>query len=385
MAGRYRPIDILRGTVMALMAIDHVRVYAGVPAGGASVSVFFTRWITHFCAPVFIFLAGTSAYLQSQGKPDADLSRRLLVRGLWLILLEFTVLRFAWTFNFDYEHFTFLGVIWVIGICMVLLAALCRLPLPLLTAFGLIVVFGHNAIGPLLGSRAQELQEGNWAGLLQVLYFGGSFPALSGAITVQVLYTVIPWIGVMCLGFAFGKVIGWPAERRRRAQLGIGLGALGLFLVLRWFDVYGNPRPWRGASMSAPLSFINVAKYPASLLFLLMTLGPAIAWLPMLEKASSRLAGWLETFGRAPMFFYVLHIPLIHLIALGIALVRTPSGVGFLVGNHPLDPPPQPEGHMWGLWLLYLVTFVVLAILLPLCRAYVRDKETHKRFWHGLI
>ncbi|MEO8501036.1 MAG: heparan-alpha-glucosaminide N-acetyltransferase domain-containing protein [Vicinamibacteria bacterium] len=385
MKHRWRPIDLLRGAAMALMVIDHVRVFGGVPAGGPSAGIFFTRWVTHFCAPIFIFLAGTSAYLSSRGQPASALTQSLLKRGLWLVFVELTFLRLAWTFNFDYQHFTMLGVIWVIGACMVLLSLLSRLPAPLLLAFGLLVVGGHNAVGPVLGAQLPASMEGPWASLLRVVYFGGGFPAFDGLITIQVLYSIVPWIGVMALGFVFGRVVECPEEKRTRVTIAIGVGATLLFLILRWTDVYGNPGPWRGAPRPALLAFINVAKYPASLLFLLMTLGPSVAVLPLLDRVSGRVGKWLETFGRVPMFFYLIHIPLIHSFAFVIAVVRTPNAVGWLFGNHPMNPPPVPANYQWSLGLLYGVTLLALAVLLPLCRAYGHAKETRRRWWYRYI
>ena len=374
-AGRIASLDILRGAVMVLMAIDHVRVFAGVPAGGASPGVFFTRWVTHFCAPVFIFLAGTAAWLYGQkladlGQGRGALSRWLLSRGAWLVLLELTVLRFGWTFNFDYKNFTFAGVIWVIGWCMILLAALVHLPTKVVGALGAGIILLHNLLGGVAGG------DGGGA-LWSVLYGGGSFQhGHQGEYQVVVLYTIIPWIGVMAAGYGLGPVMRMDAARRRRLCLTIGLGAIALFVLLRALDVYGDPRPWRTGpeGMPAVLRFINTSKYPASLLFLLMTLGPAIALIPVLEGARGRVARWLEVFGRVPFFYYVLHIPLIHLVALAIATVRTPDAVPWLFANHPMMPPPVPDGYRYSLWLLYAVTAAVVVALYFACRWYMAIK-----------
>lgn len=379
--GRVLSIDIVRGAVMVLMAIDHVRVYAGVPAGGPSPGIFFTRWVTHFCAPVFVFLAGTSAFLYGQKVGSrAELAKFLLIRGAWLVLLELTVLRFAWTFNFDYANFTFAGVIWMIGWCMVLLAGLVFLPTAVVTAIGLGIVLGHNAIAPAV----YGIESPSW--LLRVFYAGGAFPLGGTGWNVVVLYVLVPWIGVMALGYAFGAVTRMPAGRRQRIALLLGIGAILLFLVLRASGVYGDPRPWGApAPMPRALAFLNTAKYPASLLFLLMTLGPALVAIALLDQARGRIARWLQVFGRVPFFYYVLHIPLIHLVAVGVSLVRTPESTGWLVGNHPMDPPAVPQGYMWGLPLLYLVTALVVFVLYFACRWYARVKAEGTSRWLGML
>ena len=355
---RLPSLDIVRGAVMVLMAVDHVRVYAGVPAGGPDPAVFFTRWITHFCAPVFVFLAGTAAYLYGQKiQPRAALAKFLAIRGLWLVLLELTVLRFAWTFNFDYANFTFAGVIWVIGWSMVVLAGLVFLPTPSVGAIGVIVIVSHNAFAPVLSKST-------------VLYGGWMLPV--AGFNLVVLYTLIPWFAVMAAGYAFGAIV-----QKRRIVIAIGVAAIVSFLVLRATGVYGDPRPWQ----SGALQFLNTAKYPASLLFLLMTLGPMFVVLPFLEHARGRVARWLEVFGRVPFFYYVLHIPLIHVVAVLISLVRTPEHTGWLFANHPMLPPDVPPGYRWSLALLYAVTaLVVIGLYFP-CRWYARVKAERPRAW----
>ena len=348
---------------MVLMAIDHVRVYAGVPAGGPDPAVFFTRWVTHFCAPVFVFLAGTAAYLYGQkAQSRAALAKFLVIRGLWLVLLELTVLRFAWTFNFDYASFTFAGVIWVIGWSMVILAALVFLPVSVIGAIGVLVIVGHNALAPLVGESPSPL--------MKILYAGWSFPL--GSVNFVVLYTLVPWFAVMAAGYAFGAIL-----HRRRLVMGIGIAAIVAFIVLRATGVYGDPRPWE----SAALQFLNTAKYPASLLFLLMTLGPLLVVLPLLDNARGRVARWLEVFGRVPFFYYVLHLPLIHLIAVLISLVRTPRDTPWLFANHPVMPPDVPPGYRWPLAMLYLVTALVVVALYFVCRWYARVKAERPQAW----
>ncbi len=373
---RIASLDIVRGAVMVLMAIDHVRVFAGVPTGGTP-GIFFTRWVTHFCAPTFVFLAGTAAYLYGtkiQSRPA--LSKFLLIRGLWLVLLELTLLRFGWTFNFDYESFTFAGVIWAIGWSMVALAALVYLPTAAITAIGLTIILGHNAIAPLVYS----VESPSW--LLRVLYAGGNFPAGPG-INVVVLYVLVPWVGVMAAGYGFGTVMRAAPEKRRRICFSTGIASIALFVFLRATGIYGDPQPWE--SGQGVLPFLNPAKYPASLLFLMMTLGPVMIAIPLLEKARGRVAQWLGIFGQVPFFYYVLHIPLIHVTAVLISLARTPANTGWLVGNHPMMPPDVPDGYQWSLPLLYLVTAIVVTMLYFACRWFAGVKARSRTGWVKLF
>jgi uncharacterized membrane protein len=360
---RVASIDLIRGAVMVLMAIDHVRVYAGVPAGGPWPGVFFTRWITHFVAPAFLFLAGTSAFFY--GRKHSDLSRFLLVRGLWLVLLELTVIRICWTFNFDFRHYMLAGVIWVIGWCMVLMAGLVQLRPKTVGIIGVAIIVLHNAVMPSLVTHLPLGPFGN------IVY--GIGPV--GASPLLVLYSIIPWIGVMAAGYWFGTVLALEPARRSRICLWLGGSAVGLFLILRGTNVYGDPRPWTAMpQMPRLLAFLNTTKYPASLSFLLMTLGPTIALIPWLERARGRVANWLTVFGRVPFFYYVLHIPLIHALALVVSLIRTGSVDPWLFTNHPMAPGDLPAGYMWSLGLLYLVWAIAIVLLYIPSRWYAELK-----------
>mgnify|MGYP003581508733 CR=1 FL=1 len=370
-------LDVVRGAVMVLMAIDHVRVYRGVPAGGPTPGVFLTRWVTHFCAPTFVFLAGTSAFLYGRkvGSHPA-LAKFLVIRGLWLVLLELTLLRFAWTFNFDYAHFTFAGVIWVIGWSMVILAALQFLPTRVVAAIGVAIVVGHNAVGPLIANDEST----SW--LMRVVYAGWQFPVPGVGWTMVVLYTLIPWVGVMAAGYGFGEIVQMPPEKRKRLCLAIGIAAVVLFVLLRATGIYGDPRPWQPPSV---LGFLSTTKYPASLLFLLMTLGPILIVLPFLENARGRVARWLAVFGQVPFFYYLLHIPLIHLTAVLISLVRTPESTWWLRSNHPMMPPDVPAGYIWSLPMVYLVTAIVVIVLYFPCRWFARQKAESRKGWMSFL
>jgi uncharacterized membrane protein len=242
---------VVRGLVMVLMAIDHVRVYAGVPAWSGEPATFFTRWVTHFCAPAFVFLAGTSAFLSGRRIGPAGLGRKLLVRGAILILLELTLVRLAWTFNFDVGRYLLAGVLWMIGWCMILMAPLVRLPLPAIGGFGVLMIAGHNLSALLPAESVRSLLSGGFGWLFKILYFGGGI-ALGGGDTPNlfVLYSLVPWIGVMAAGYAFGRVVCLERPARVRACLAIGLGSIAAFLVLRGFNLYGD-RPWTAGERSS--------------------------------------------------------------------------------------------------------------------------------------
>jgi uncharacterized membrane protein len=367
---RVASIDLIRGAVMVLMAIDHVRVYSGLPAGGPTAGIFFTRWVTHFVAPAFIFLAGTSAFLY--GRKHSDLSRFLFTRGVWLVLLELTVIRICWTFNFDFKNYMLAGVIWVIGCCMILMAVLVRLKPRTVGIIGVAIIALHNVVMPWL---VQHVPLGKFWNILYGIGPVEGTPLL-------VLYSIIPWIGVMAAGYWFGTVLTLEPARRNRICLRLGLGAIALFVVLRGFNLYGDPQPWSPAGpRPALLSFLNTSKYPASLDFLLMTLGPTIALIPLLDRARGRVAQWLTVFGRVPFFYYVLHIPLIHALALAVSKIRTGSVDPWLFSNHPMNPGPVPEGYTWSLGLLYLVWAIALVMLYFPCRWYADLKARRRDWW----
>lgn len=389
-ASRVVSIDLIRGAVMILMAIDHVRVFAGVPAGGATAGIFFTRWITHFCAPAFLFLAGTSAFLY--GRKHEGFSRFLLTRGVWLVFLELTFLRLAWTFNFDFAHYEMAGVIWVIGWCMILMAGLVKLPLRVVGLIGILIIFGHNLMDPYIQTLVPSLGNDFGSALWKISYvgfFAGPISLGPDGPSLIVLYSLVPWIGVMAAGYAFGAILTLEPTRRNRLCLGIGLGAVALFIILRSFNLYGDPRPWVSAAVSpdggpgmpALFSFLNTTKYPASLSFLLMTLGPMIALIPILERARGPLVKPITLFGRVPFFFYMLHIPLIHILAILVSIVSLGEVSGWLFMNHPMGSPPPPEGYTWGLGTLYFVWAGAILILYYPCTWFADVKARRTEWW----
>ena len=391
---RVESVDLIRGAVMILMAIDHVRVFSGVQAGGPNPPIFFTRWITHFCAPAFIFLAGASIFFYSRKR--TDVSRFLLTRGLWLIFLELTFLRLAWTFNFDFKHYEMAGVIWVIGCCMILMAGLVKLSTAVVASIGVLIIAAHNLMDSRMGrlldaidsNRLSGLSSGLWK-IFYVGFFDGPIQLGPDGPNLIVLYSIVPWIGVMAAGYAFGTILTKEPARRKRFCFAIGLSAIALFLVLRGFNLYGDPRPWHAASQAqngrAPLpaflSFLNTTKYPASLDFLLMTLGPIITLIPLLEGRHGALARQITIFGRVPFFYYMLHIPLIHALALVVSKIRLGTISPWLFANHPMGNPEPPPGYIWSLPLLYLVWGIAISLLYFPCRWFSHLKTTRADWW----
>lgn len=365
MKKRLSSIDLIRGVVMVLMAIDHVRVYSGIPAGGSDPGVFFTRWITHFCVPAFVFFAGTGAFLQGSNTGDKHaLARFLLLRGLLLIFLELTLIRFCWTFNFDYGQFTLAGVIWMLGWCMVVLAALVRLPVVVIGIIGLALIFFQQFVGwveLLLPAAVRPIWE--------FIYPGGAKPWEG----LSILYTIVPWIGVMAAGYAFGVVMQLDPAKRRRICLWVGLPAIVLFIGIGGGFMLSHPTPPGG--MSPLLRLLNQTKYPASQLYLMMTLGPIIALLPWAEQAHGWLANIFLVFGRVPLFYYLLHIPLIHCSALFVNFLRQGVSHQEWYATAPFNWIPEPE--RWTLGILYVVWFADVAVLYFVCRWYASYKAAH--------
>lgn len=384
-AARLSGLDALRGAVMIVMALDHVRDFVNISAMSFSPTdlekttpvLFFTRWITHFCLPVFMFTAGAGAFLwQHQGRHSrGELSRFLWTRGLWFIVLELTVMRLAYNFDFSTSYPVFLVVLWIFGICMLVMAVLVRLPMSWLFAFSVAVIVLHNALD---GIRVQNIAWG-------LIHQPGLF--MVGRTPVIVPYTLLPWIGVMTAGFCFGQVLTRSPEARRRIMLRIGLGMVIAFLVLRTINHYGDPAPWsvQKSAMFTLLSFLNCTKYPGSLDFLLMTLGPALVLLSWLDRWRPSAANPLIVFGRVPFFYFVLHFYLIHAVAAVLALVRYGGGAVSFIFN----PPPSmgapaklfPPHYGYSLPATYAVWIFVVVSLYPVCRWYASYRATHRRWW----
>lgn len=366
---RIRSIDLLRGAVMVLMAIDHVRVYSGLPAGGPAPGIFFTRWVTHFCAPAFVFLAGTSAFLYGR-KPGSKsrLAQYLVTRGLLLVVLELTLIRLFWTFNLRLQDFMLAGVIWMLGWCMVLMALLVWLRPAVLGVLGLLIIAFQEIFHYVPLHFPSSMQEP--VGRIWNFIYPTDF---KGFESINILYVLVPWIGVMALGYAFGAVMTMDAARRRRICLWTGLSAIALFLVLGTVTIMRQP-----ARPDAPpfiMRLLNQRKYPASSLYLLMTLGPLIALVPFAEKAKGWLANVLTVIGKVPFFYYILHILLIHISAIIVNIIRGAHGYTGWYNAAPYASVP-PE-YQWSLWMLYLVFAIDVTLLYFLCRWYAGYKFSH--------
>lgn len=373
---RIASIDILRGIIMVIMALDHTRdyftdyYYSPTDLQHASTFMFFTRWITHYCAPVFVFLSGASAYLSFQkGKSKKEAALFLLTRGIWLVLLELTIVRFGWEFNVNYD-FLFVQVIWAIGWSMIFLAGLIFLPLPAILSIGLILICGHNLLDPIHADNFGE--NGLW---WKVVHEQGSVTL--GNSNVFIGYPLVPWIGVMATGYVFGTVLKKP--NRDTWLYAIGSTAILLFIILRAGNIYGDPYPWQpqGSWHRTLLSMLNCQKYPPSLLYLLMTLGPAILSMPLLEKMNGRLLSrWFTVYGRVPMFYYILHIYLIHVLALlgGVAMGLNPE----MFLSSPFGEKP---GWGFSLPVVYAVWLLVVFILYFPSRWFMYVKMNNKKWW----
>lgn len=381
---RIESIDLMKGLVMVIMALDHVRFFMHVETLGGdptnlettTTGLFLTRFITHFCAPTFVFLAGTSAYFYGRNKTRVQLSRFLWTRGLWLIFVELVIMDFMWTFNPGYDLILF-GVIWAIGVSMIVLALLVYLPLKWILSFGFILVFGHN----LLDGIAVE-GSGPVAWLWAMLHVQHSF--VVGGHMFYFVYPLIPWIGVIGLGYGFGHLYAKDFEpsRRRKWLTGIGLAAIGLFMVLRAFNIYGDPEPWTGqdSTVFTLLSFINIFKYPPLLQYLLLTLGPTIFILGQIENFRNAFSDWLQVFGKVPFFFYIIHLFLIHLIAL-VALALSGGNWQEMIFDMSSFSSPVLEAFGYPLWAVYLVWVAVVLALYPVCKAYMKYKLGNRDKW----
>lgn len=378
--GRIASIDILRGIIMVVMALDHTRDYFSAYKGDpldfdhVSIFMFFTRWITHFCAPVFVFLSGTSAYLSGKSKSKKETALWLLTRGIWLVILEITIVRLGWQFNVDYS-LIFLQVIWAIGWSMIFLSAMVFLPMPVIAAISLLIIAGHNALDGIHIKDASSISM-----LWTVLHQPGNVSIASH--TVFVLYPLVPWIAVMSIGYCFGAVVVRAKQEGKDSILYVlGSALIATFIILRWLNVYGDPQPWhvQSAWWKTALDFIRCQKYPPSLLYLLMTIGPAILSMPLLERISnSGFARIFTVYGRVPMFYYILHIYLIHSLAL-ITGLAAGAPLDLFTDNGALFDPSRHWG--FSLPVVYLYWLATVIILYFPCRWYMRIKMQHRKWW----
>jgi uncharacterized membrane protein len=385
-APRLQSIDALRGTVMIIMAIDHIRDFFHAAAMSSSPTdldrttpiLFFTRWITHYCLPTFMFTAGMGIFLwwHRGGHTRGQLSRFLITRGLWFMLLELTVMKFAYDFRVSTHLLTLLLILWIFGLCMLLMSALIHLPLRLLAALSVAGIAMHNLLDGIDASRF-----GHAALVWKILHepgiiMIGGHPALS-------IYPLLPWCAVMAAGFCFGHLFTLDAAARQRIMLRIGLAAVLTFVVLRAINRYGDPEPWshQRSAVFTLLSFLNCTKYPGSLDFVLMTLGPAIVLLAIYDRRAFSAANPLVVFGRVPLFYFVLHFYFIHALAVLMALLRYGRpALGFIFNPMPSMGGPgrlYPPNFGYSLWVTYAVWIFLIALLYPLCRWYAKVKATH--------
>ena len=382
---RIQSVDFLRGLVMIIMALDHVRdyfhagafLYDPLDLEKTSPALFFTRWITHFCAPVFMFLAGTSAFLNGQKKTKKELSLFLLKRGLWLVFIELVITNFGWDFAITFPSILFI-VIWALGISMIALAVLIYLPRQLILATGLLLVFGHNLLDNVHVQNSQGAAFG-WSLLHEPGFFNWA------GRNVFVGYPVLPWIGVMALGYCLGSLYSpaWDAVKRKKILLTIGFSAIALFILLRFFNIYGDAAHWsrQSSPLYSFLSFIKTSKYPPSLLYILMTLGPAILILAVTEKINNPLSRIVSVYGRVPLFYYLLHIYLIHLLAMLASEFFTNVDWSNWILQQPLWFNDSLKGYGFSLGIVYLVWLAVVISLYPLCKWYDRYKANNKDKW----
>lgn len=354
---------------MALMAIDHVRCYSGLPAGGQTAGLFFTRWVTHFCAPAFVFFAGTSAFLYYQKINDqGKLARFLLLRGLLLVILELTVIKFLWDFNLNYANFTLAGIIWMIGWCMVLLTLFVRLKPATVAVIGLCIILGQQVfhyVPHILPSAWQQPFAYVW---------GFFYPSgLGGMPHIAVLFVILPWLGVMMAGFGFGKILLLDKAKQKKICLWIGFSSIFIFLVAGSILVVYNAEP--GDARPFTYKLLAQQKYPPSELFLLMTLGPLITFIPWAQRAKGWLVNAFKTIGRVPLFYYILHILLIHLSALAVNMMLSGNTHQEWYTTAPFTE--VPEQSRWGLSTLYAVYAADLVLLYFACSWYAKYKFSH--------
>jgi uncharacterized membrane protein len=380
-ATRIQSIDLLRGIVMIIMALDHVRDYFHADAflfspldlEKTNAAIFFTRWITHFCAPIFVFLAGTSAFLVGTRKSKNELATFLVSRGLWLIFLEVTVMNFGWFFNIEFPLIV-LQVIWALGFGMIALAAAVYLPYKAILVVGIIFIAGHNLLDGIH-------PEGEGVGAIAFSMLHEFHVFKIGYFYLFVGYPVIAWTGIMMLGYCFGKLYqpSVSNESRRKTLTWLGFSMIALFMIIRLINIYGDPRPWseQDTALKTFFAFMNVNKYPPSLLYALITLGPAMLFLSIAENFQGRVSSVITALGRVPLFFYILHVYLIHLLAV-VAAVLTGYDFSDMIFNTWVTDSPELKGYGFSLPVVYMVWVLIMAILFPLCVRYDRYKQAHK-------
>jgi len=382
---RIESIDILRGVVMVIMALDHVRAYFHYGSfytdptnlDTTTATLFFTRFITHFCAPVFVFLAGTSAFLYGSRKTKPALFKFLLTRGIWLIFLEFAINNLIWTFDLSYSFFI-AQVIWAIGVSMVCLSFLIYLPKKIILTVGIILVAGHNALDGIV-MEGQSIQSMIWYFLHQK-----NLLVFSPDSILYVHYPLIPWIGLMALGYLFGTFYkkDFEVNVRKKWLLYIGFGTLILFFVLRALNIYGDLAPWTTQETTSKtiISFFNVTKYPPSLLYLCVTMGPSLLFLYAIETTKNKFTDFFLVFGRVPLFCYFLHVLVIHILATAGLLIFGGNWQDMILGAEAfLSQNLLTYGY--SLYVVYAIWVIVVLLLYPISKKYMIYKAHNKDKW----
>lgn len=387
---RIQSIDMLRGIVMVLMALDHVRDYFHIAAwtddplnlATTTPTLFFTRYITHFCPPIFVFLSGTSVYLQSIRKTKTELSVFLIKRGLWLIFAEFAIVNFAWTFNPNYPLQIF-QVIWAIGISMLILGLLIKLPFNYIFGVGLLIVLGHNLLD--FPEAATGFKASFWWDLIH--HGHAVFYPINANHSIFIFYPFLPWTGLMLLGYCIGKFYTPSVSSTQRAFVfnRLGIALLLFFILLRATNVYGDPTPWhyQTSSFYTFFSFLNVQKYPPSLLYMSITIGVALIALVALEKIENRFSRAMVVFGRTAFFYYILHLFLIHILAFINYFIHGHSVAEIYNFSSQYSIPflgvVSSDGY--GLKMVYLIWIIVILTLYPICKWYDTYKTTNRKHW----
>jgi uncharacterized membrane protein len=385
MKTRIHSIDIVRGLIMIIMTLDHSRDFLHFPGHPplnmktTTVILFFTRWITHFCAPTFVFLSGSAAFLAGQRRTKKELSLFLLKRGAWLILSDLLIISLLFTFDLEY-HILVLEVLCAIGFGMIILSLLIRAPIPVIAAIALFIIFGHNIL-----DYVQLPQNGPGATLTTVFLSAvASTIPLSATRAIVELYAVIPWTGALLLGYVFGTLYrtGADAEKRRRVLLLSGIAFTGLFIVLRLINHYGDPSPWSVQRNTAHtvLSFLNATKQPPSLIFFLMTLGPVMILLSVVEKISNRITAIFEVYGNVPYFYFIVHLCLLRVINILLILLQ---GIPMKSDGSPLVW--QAPGFGVSLWIVYLFWIAVVVLLYYPCKWYGKYKRENRQWWLSFV
>lgn len=378
---RIQSIDILKGLVMVLMALDHTRDYFHYDSflfspedpAQSSLPIFFTRWITHFCAPAFSFLAGLSAFMISKRKTKKELSSFLIKRGIWLVIIELTIVNFSWYFDVSFSS-PGLFVIWVLGISMIALAGIIYLPRKYILVFSCVLIFGHNLLDSVHFDGSIF-----WAILHEYNFFD-----LGNGYDFETAYPLIPWIAVMSLGYYFGGFYNtsFDAKKRKKMFNILGFSSVAFFIILRFINNYGDPTPWTNYNIISKnlISFFNPSKYPPSLMYLLMTLGATFLFLANTEKLKGKLVEFFKIFGRVPFFYYILHIYLIHTLALFLAEI---SGFGWeiMILKDWVTETPALKGYGLKLGYVYLVWIGIILLLYPICKKFDRYKQNNKDKW----